>query len=158
MGVITVLNYKKLWNKQGFTLIELLFSLLIFSMILHSMSSIYQTYGTVSDSIHKDNSGNFLHFLTLLEMEVNQFEFDGIENNRILLRDSENEQFTYTIQWMNQKIVKTPGHQIILFDVKDWLVTAKDGHIQIGLTFKNNQLYTGTIMIESSKRVINETE
>lgn len=138
------LRYLKL-NNQGTILIEMLISLLIVSIVMHSMLISITSYQRIYQYFKHDYTADWQQFLVLIEAEINMYQLQKVEKNIIYLKNGQN---TAQIILSNQKIYKTPGHQPYSYEVQEWQVIQKGDFIEIVLTYQNDQTFMGLIHYE----------
>lgn len=136
-------------NKSGFTLLEVIVSLLIVGLMMQSISVIYSSYRQVNEIVEQDYRLNFLHFVTMLESELNYYQFDSIQYGRIYLRDKDHPSKIQYIAHDRQRIVKKPGTQIILYEVRHWNVYEAHQILFIEVEFLNGQQYFAQVALET---------
>lgn len=147
MEVIILSKLKHYLNKQAFSFLELLISLLITSLIIHSLTFIYQSFHRTEDYIRSDKHADFLHFMTVFEAELNHYNILDILEKEIIVEDKLSKSSRYRFELSNNKIYKSPGHQILLYEVVDWKLSDIDSILAISMFFENSQEFTGYIPI-----------
>lgn len=141
-----MLRFRKFNNKSGFSFIEIFISLIVLSLMLATMSTVNQTYHRVNGQIREERKADFLHFLTLLEKEINKYYVKNVAGNRVVIKDPSKPNNQYVIL-QNSKIYITPGHQPLLYEVKDWYLTLVDQRLYIVIVFTNGDSEHGSVEI-----------
>lgn len=143
-----MLKFTRLRFKKGFTLIEVLISLFILSLFMHSLMLIYDSYNRVETEIRTDHSADFLHFITLIELELNNYIIIEIEPEIIRIENKGTHKASRIIK-QNNKIYIAPGHQPLLYDVYDWQLVQIFDKLSMTVTFNNGQVFSGVITLEN---------
>lgn len=132
---------------RGFTFIELIVSMFVMSLILYSLSAVYQNYQRIDHKIEGDNQINFLHFITMLENELVYYRYQSIQQNELWLQRRDDASQKQIIAIDRLRIVKRPGTQIMLYNVRAWQIEEIGQKIFIKVTFNNGQVYEAIIPI-----------
>lgn len=131
--------------KRGFTFIELIVSMFVVSIIMCSLLATYQNYRQVHRKFENDQRIHFLHFVTMLENELEYYEYQSVQQNQLWLHRRNDVSQKQIITIDRQRIVKRPGTQIMLYNVKLWQIEEIGQKIFIQVTFNNGQIYEAII-------------
>lgn len=137
-------------NKKAFSFIEVFISLIVLSLILSALATVNQSYQGLINRVNYSKTAEFQHFLVLLDKEINKYFVKAVSNNRIVLRDFIKDNDQYLIAH-NNKIYLTPGHQPLLYGVKDWSVTLVNQRLFIIVEFVNGESEQGSVEISLYK-------
>lgn len=140
-------KFKTSTFKKGFTLLEVIISLFVLSLFMHSLMTIYNSYNTIETEIRTDRSADFLHFITLLELELEKYTVTGVDSNIIRIESTETKRSSRIIN-QNYKIYIAPGHQPLLYDVYSWQVFQVANKVTVTVTFNNGQVFSGFISVK----------
>lgn len=140
-------KFKTSTFKKGFTLLEVIISLFVLSLFMHSLMTIYNSYNTIETEIRTDRSADFLHFMTLLELELEKYTVTGVDSNIIRIESTETKRSSRIIN-QNYKIYIAPGHQPLLYDVYSWQVFQVANKVTVTVTFDNGQVFSGFISVK----------
>lgn len=140
-------KFKTSTFKKGFTLLEVIISLFVLSLFMHSLMTIYNSYNTIETEIRTDRSADFLHFMTLLELELEKYTVTGVDSNIIRIESTETKRSSRIIN-QNYKIYIAPGHQPLLYDVYSWQVFQVANKVTVTVTFNNGQVFSGFISVK----------
>ncbi|WP_338488401.1 competence type IV pilus minor pilin ComGF [Ruoffia tabacinasalis] len=140
-------KFKTSTFKKGFTLLEVIISLFVLSLFMHSLMTIYNSYNTIETEIRTDRSADFLHFMTLLELELEKYTVTGVDSNIIRIESTETKRSSRIIN-QNYKIYIAPGHQPLLYDVYSWQVFQVANKVSVTVTFNNGQVFSGFISVK----------
>lgn len=140
-------KFKTSTFKKGFTLLEVIISLFVLSLFMHSLMTIYNSYNTIETEIRTDRSADFLHFMTLLELELEKYTVTGVDSNLIRIESTETKRSSRIIN-QNNKIYIAPGHQPLLYDVYSWQVFQVASKVSVTVTFNNGQVFSGFISVK----------
>lgn len=140
-------KFKTSTFKKGFTLLEVIISLFVLSLFMHSIMTIYNSYNTIETEIRTDRSADFLHFMTLLELELEKYTVTGVDSNIIRIESTETKRSSRIIN-QNYKIYIAPGHQPLLYDVYSWQVFQVANKVTVTVTFNNGQVFSGFISVK----------
>lgn len=151
-----ILKFKNLIFKKGFTLLEVIVSLFVLSLLMHSLMLVYDSYDRIETEIRADYSADFLHFLTLLELELNNYHIKEVQPKQIHLVKQKTNANSRLIQ-QNGKIYFTPGHQPLAYNIKDWELFNIYNKLHVTVTYNNKQLFTGLINIQYDEDINNDT-
>lgn len=132
-------------TKKGFTLVESLLSLLVFAIIMHSLSMAVTHYYRIEEQFRTDQSLEFHLFTKILSLELENYQFITATNQMISLTDVNK---PLKIIHSNHKIYKTPGHQPYLYDVQSWFLEWTDPILIVTVTFTNQQVYSAQLIID----------
>src|SRR5699024_6215502 len=101
-------KFKTSTFKKGFTLLEVIISLFVLSLFMHSIMTIYNSYNTIETEIRTDRSADFLHFMTLLELELEKYTVTGLDSNHSRNESNQRKRRSRIINH-NNKIYIAPG-------------------------------------------------
>lgn len=133
-------------GKHGFTLIEVLLAMLVISLIIQMSIVILSNYRKVQSQISEDTKIEFMYFKELLGRELENHHEIQVSQNGIRMRQFETD-IEMELSVVNQKIVKSPGHQILVYGVKSWKVEKINNNLLFQLTFLNNDIQEGLISL-----------
>ncbi|WP_407101444.1 competence type IV pilus minor pilin ComGF [Ruoffia sp. FAM 20858] len=109
--------------------------------------TIYNSYNTIETEIRTDRSADFLHFMTLLGLELEKYTVTGVDSNIIRIESTETKRSSRIIN-QNNKIYIAPGHQPLLYDVYSWQVFQVANKVTVTVTFNNGQVFSGFISVK----------
>ena len=132
-------------HKNAFTLLEALLALLVFAIIMHSLSMAVTHYYQIEETFRTDKGLEFQLFTKIISLEIDNYQFISASPETIILTDKTKQ---FTIIHSNQKIYKTPGHQPYLYDVQQWHLNWSDPILTITVVFTNQQQYTTQLIID----------
>lgn len=120
--------------------------------MLQTMMGVYQSYNRIESEIRAETSADFLHFLALVELELDNSLVLNVENQRVLIENPETKRRRQIVS-QNNKIYITPGHQPLLYNVESWSVAQVMNHLSIVVTFTNGDVHHGLISIRTPLEV-----
>ncbi|WP_162890809.1 ComGF family competence protein [Suicoccus acidiformans] len=133
-------------HDAAFTLVELLLGLLIFSMIMQTISMSLRTYQSIEGRILEDRSQDWHLFLNLLEAELEHYTVEGIEGGRVYLKEPQSGKVSW-IELNRGRLVKRPGWQTYLMEVDTWSAQWQGEFIYLEVSLANGQTYQGHIRV-----------
>ncbi|MBR7926607.1 ComGF family competence protein [Aerococcaceae bacterium zg-ZUI334] len=139
-----MLDLKRL-NRKGFILWEALLALLIISMMIHSLFVALTSYQKMRQLELDNRAADWAQLMVVLEQELKHYTVENVTPTQINLLSGKQ---PYHIVLQNHKLFKKPGHQPYAYDVKDWYVSYQNSVIEIILTYRNNQTFSGVIHLE----------
>lgn len=113
---------------------------------------VYDSYDRIETEIRADYSADFLHFLTLLELELQNYHVKDVQPKQIHLVKTKTNANSRLIQ-QNGKIYFTPGHQPLAYNIKDWELINIYNKLYVTVIYNNEQIFTGLINIQGDEDI-----
>lgn len=136
-------------SRLGFTMVEMLLTLLISALLLHCLIAVYHSYQQIDDAVRTRQEGGFVQLLTVLEAELSHYSLERVEGNRMYLQSKDQSQDRFVIEFTHNRLVKTPGYQIIYDPLIDWMITYDEPILMISAQLDDGEYYHGTIILDT---------
>lgn len=133
-------------SKRGFTLIEVLLAMLVISLIIQMSIIIMSTAQEAQSQISEDLKLEFMHFKELLAWELANHHDVQVHERGIRMRQFETNKLM-ELSVINQKVAKSPGHQILIYGVNSWKVERIGDNLLVQVTFLNHDVHEGLISL-----------